>query len=987
MRKPFKRAELFLSVSMLCAACGVHASAHAQGASVDAGPSSQGSQAEKAKNTAKSDELEEVIVTGTSIRGAPPVGSNVITVGREAIEATSVQSAQQLLKLVPAITGMGSAGQGGYGTFDSSYGNSPNIHGLGGVSSNSTLILIDGHRIPLTGIARNLADPNILPPSVLDRLEVMPEGASSVYGSDAVAGVVNFVTRRGFDGFEANAQGGYGDSYHTYSGGFLGGKTWEGGSALLSYSYSYFGNLSQGERPYTLANHLAAGGYNFGNFACAPATIQPRNTTSIYTYPYTGTPTSNAQFNAPCDSSRYSDLLPQEKRNSVMLKLDHDITDNLAAGVDILYSSRANVLNIPMGSVTATVYGPGSANVSQINPFFVAPVGSTATAETVRFDASGLLGTTAQIASGVNTFYAFGHLEYHIANNWLVTASTLIGTDRSYSNTIGGLCPSCALLALNGTVNQTGSTTAPPVPGTGISVSNLPLTLGNALDPFHPAASNLTSPAVRARLIDTGTSQEANQGIEQFGLKTDGTLFAMPSGDVKLAGGVEYTTYSDRPQSTTSLNIGPTTTGSRFQAYHYTREVKSAYVETLVPLVGPAMNVPFVRKLELNLSGRYDGYNDFGSTTNPKFALNWQINDSLKVRGNVARSFVAPPMSTVGSNGQGTGNYGSAVISFGQFQVPLARYPAAQSIPACATAVTVCAFNTTAVPGMIITGVNPNLVPQTGRSWSGGIDFKPTFRPDLTLSATYWHTELRGGVTSPIPALALNSTGFASLLTIYPNGATPAQVAAFAGSRPQLGPLPAPIYFSYNYLNQNALNLWVEGIDAEIRYSPQLSWGSISSGVATTYKTRFDQQVGSGSPVFSVLNTTGFNSTFPSERFDLRADVGMQVARFAAIAYLNYTGPYLDWSSTAINPVVRNAAGVPAGGGDHIGSFTTVDAHLSYSPGAFLKGTQVFLDVTNLFDRNPPFVNRNSSTQGYGYDSFLASPIGRVFTVGVRGKF
>src|SRR5882757_1886931 len=986
MRKRFKSAELFLSVITLCAAWGAHSSAHAQGASDAAGPASQDSQPEKTKNTAKSDELEEVIVTGTSIRGAQPVGSNVITVGREAIEATSVQSAQQLLKLVPAITGMGSAGQGGYGTFDSSYGNSPNIHGLGGVSSNSTLILIDGHRIPLTGIARNLADANIVPPSVLDRVEVMPEGASSVYGSDAVAGVINFVTRRGFDGFEANAQVGYGDSYHTYSGGFLGGKAWEGGSALLSYSYSYPGNLSQGERPYTLANHLAAGGYNFGSFACAPATIQPRNTTSIYTYPYTGAPTSNAQSNAPCDSSRYNDLLPQEKRNSVMLKLAHDITDNLAAGADILYSSRSSVLNVPLGTVTATVCGPGSANVSQINPFFVAPVGSTATAETVRFDASGLLGTTAQIASGVNTFYAFGHLEYHIANNWLVTASTLIGTDRSYSNTIGGLCPSCALLALNGTVNQAGSTTSPPVPGTGISVSNLPLTLGNALDPFHPAATNRTSPAVRAQLIDAGTSQEANQGIEQFGLKTDGTLFAMPSGDVKLAGGVEYTTYSDRPQATTSLNIG--SVGSRFQAYHYTREVKSAYVETLLPLVGPAMNVPFVRKLEVNLSGRYDGYNDFGSTTNPKFALNWQINDSLKLRGNVARSFVAPPMSTVGSNGLGMGtNYGNAIISFGQFQVPLDRYPAARLIPACATAVTVCTFNTAAVPGMIITGVNPNLVPQTGRSWSVGMDFKPTFRPDLALSATYWHNELHGGVTSPIPALALNSTGFASLLTIYPNGATPAQVAAFAGYRPQVGPLPAPIYFSYDFRNQNALNLWVEGIDAEIRYSPQLSWGSISSGVATTYKTRFDQQVGSGSPVFSVLNTTGFNSTFPSERFDLRADVGVQVARFAATAYVNYTGPYLDWSSTAVNPVVVNAAGVPAGGGDHIGSFTTVDAHLSYSLGAFLKGTQVFLDVTNLFDRNPPFVNRYSPTQGYGYDSFLASPIGRVFTVGARGKF
>lgn len=171
------------------------------------------------------EKLEEVVVTGSSIRGAPPVGSNVITVGREAIEATSVQSAQQLLKLVPAITGMGSAGQGAYGSFDTgSGGDSPNIHGLGGVSSSSTLTLIDGHRIPLTGIIRNLADPNILPPNAVERVEVMPEGASSVYGSDAVAGVINFITRKHFDGVEVDAQGGKGDSYTSYSGGFVGGK-------------------------------------------------------------------------------------------------------------------------------------------------------------------------------------------------------------------------------------------------------------------------------------------------------------------------------------------------------------------------------------------------------------------------------------------------------------------------------------------------------------------------------------------------------------------------------------------------------------------------------------------------------------------------------------------------------------------------------------------------------------------------------------------
>jgi len=455
---------------------------------------------------------------------------------------------------------------------------------------------------------------------------------------------------------------------------------------------------------------------------------------------------------------------------------------------------------------------------------------------------------------------------------------------------------------------------------------------------------------------------------------------------VKLAGGVEYTTYSDRPQATTSLNIG--SVGSRFQAYHYTREVKSAYVETLLPLVGPAMNVPFVRKLELNLSGRYDGYNDFGSTTNPKFALNWQINDSLKVRGNVARSFVAPPMSTVGSNGQGTARTTATRSSVsGSFQVPLARYPSAALIPACATAVTVCAFNTTAVPGMIITGVNPNLVPQTGRSWSGGIDFKPTFRPDLTLSATYWHTELHGGVTSPIPALALNSTGFASLLTIYPNGATPAQVAAFAGSRPQLGSLPAPIYFSYDYRNQNALNLWVEGIDAEIRYSPQLSWGSISQ------RSRHNVQ--------DAVRSAGWQRQSRLQRSEhdrLQLDVPFGAVRFARrrrhagrplrrhrLCQLH--GPLLGLVEHGDQPGGGQRG--PRSGGRRRSYWLVRHGRRTslVQPGAFLKGTQVFLDVTNLFDRNPPFVNRNSSTQGYGYDSFLTSPIGRVFTVGVRGKF
>jgi iron complex outermembrane receptor protein len=695
-------------------------------------------------------------------------------------------------------------------------------------------VLIDGHRIPLNGILRNLADPNIVPPNAIERLDVMPEGASSIYGSDAVAGVINFVTRKRFDGLEINGQAGFADGYNSENGGFIGGKTWEGGSALLAYSHSSRSALSQADRPFTFTNHLEAGGSNFGSFACSPATIQPRGTTSIYTYPYSGAPLSNAQRNAPCDSSRFNDLLPNDKRDSVMLKFEHELTDRLTAGVDVVYSSSKDIARIPRGSVTATVFGPGSANANQINPFFQAPTGVNTSAETVRFDASELLGSGAETRSGSDTFYAFGRFQYRIGNNWLVTANMLVGNTRSFSDTSGTLCASCALLALNGTLNQTGAITSPSVPGTGITVVNLPLTPANALDPFRYAATNRTSAQVLAGLTDSNSSSSAAQNIQQYTLKADGPLHAVPAGDVKLAGGIEYKFYDDRPQSTSSLNIGPASRGSQFLEFLYTRNVKSALTEVLLPLVDADMKVPFVRGLELNISGRYDNYSDFGSTTNPKFAVNWQIAEGLKVRGNVARSFVAPPMTTVGAHGSSPD---SAYFSsnLGIFQVPLDRYPAARQIPACANAVTTCAFNTAAVPGIQINGANPNLRPQTGRSWSIGVDLAPSFMRDFTLSATYWHDDFHGGVTSPIPALALNSSGFASLLTIYPNGATPAEVAAFAGGRPQTSTLPSPVYFTYNFLQENALNLTVEGIDADIRYSPKLTWGSISSGVAATY--------------------------------------------------------------------------------------------------------------------------------------------------------
>ena len=177
--------------SSIIAALGVSGTAAAQDAANSAAPN-----------------VEEIVVTGSSLRGVAPVGSNLVTIGRDDIENTGAQTVQQILKTVPSIVGLQSAGQAAYGSFDGAGTNAPTIHGLGASASNSTLILLNGHRMPVSGINHVLADPNIVAPLALERVEVLADGASSVYGSDAVAGVVNFITRRNVDGFEASLQTG-----------------------------------------------------------------------------------------------------------------------------------------------------------------------------------------------------------------------------------------------------------------------------------------------------------------------------------------------------------------------------------------------------------------------------------------------------------------------------------------------------------------------------------------------------------------------------------------------------------------------------------------------------------------------------------------------------------------------------------------------------------------------------------------------------------
>jgi outer membrane receptor protein involved in Fe transport len=185
--------------------------------------------------------LEEIVVTGTYIRGVAPA-SPVITITSADIENSGASTAGEVLRELPeSFAGgqqstIGTNGQGPYQNLSNfNYSDSANLRGFG---SNSTLVLINGHRAPVTGL-QDSVDISAVPLPAIDRVEVVTDGASALYGSDAVGGVVNFILKKDYSGAESRAEFGI----PTESGGFtqrygqLFGTTWEGGSALMSYQY------------------------------------------------------------------------------------------------------------------------------------------------------------------------------------------------------------------------------------------------------------------------------------------------------------------------------------------------------------------------------------------------------------------------------------------------------------------------------------------------------------------------------------------------------------------------------------------------------------------------------------------------------------------------------------------------------------------------------------------------------------------------------
>ncbi|MFM6854272.1 MAG: TonB-dependent receptor plug domain-containing protein, partial [Sphingopyxis sp.] len=451
----------------------------------------------------------DIVVTGTSIRGEAPVGSSLIQLGRADIEATSATTATQIIREVPQIFSFGvtdSARNQSGGAGNIVYGNSINIRGIGPYA---TLTLLNGRRPVPQGTLGASVDPGNIPAIALERVEIIADGASAVYGSDAVAGVANLILRRRYDGVGADVQYGWADGYSEFNANMIVGADWGSGRFTLAGQHSYRSALAGVDRDYYRSDLTALGGKNYTTTSCNPGNIQIGATT--YAIPAGGATAANLVAGTlnRCDTIKPTDILPQQETNSLSFTLDQEVTDGMRVFIDALWARREGFRRSAVATQTLVV--------PTTNAFFVAPAGATLAAcpasagvaagtrcENILYNFAGLFpGGVATSAIQSDVWQITGGVDFDLSDTWHLNNYYTFGKDHDHVYSVG----------------------------TGVDAANLAAALrsadpATALNPFGTAGGN--SAATIASVFDNLTDTDGRASFIDAGISMNGALFALP---------------------------------------------------------------------------------------------------------------------------------------------------------------------------------------------------------------------------------------------------------------------------------------------------------------------------------------------------------------------------------------------------------------------------------------------------------------------------
>ncbi|HEX6834810.1 MAG TPA: TonB-dependent receptor, partial [Rudaea sp.] len=777
----------------------------------------------------KSQSLETIVVTGSNIRRVDIETANpVVTIDRAQIQASGKVNIGDLVQDLPSIAGNAmnpNVNNGGGGFAGVS---------LRGLGSNRTLLLMNGHRIPF-----QLQDLNLLPVSIVERVEVLNDGASAVYGSDAIGGVVNIITRTNYQGAEFGADWGQADkddgtrkAVHA-----IFGQTTDKGSIVFGLQYDKQDPVSAANRDYSRNAQYAyntsinphggsartPGGAFFvpadsaiaNQLGCTVLTLTgnqlPSKTTAPAASDFRCYDSQNDGFNFQAVGNY--DLIPNE-RTGVFLLGSYKLTDSVEAYTELLYHKM--VAHTQQAPYPFDLFSNGlivPAN-QYYNPFGVDFGQTRSNTIAMRLSSLGNRGTSLSVTTelaNAGLKGAFGESAWnwdaHISYGKLTNETQLL----NYINV-------AAIAADFGCTTAPGAGNCTPIDIFNQSDPNtLAILKGAKIDPFTTTLYQMKS-------------AEAS---------VNGPLpFSLPAGDIQLAVGANYrkeyldgrvdplinTTYGTDASGAPNLSCpGPSSICTSPAQGGF--NVKEAYAELLIPVL---KDVPFARSLNIDLGDRWSKYSNFGSTSNWKAAIEWRPIDDLLLRGTASKVFRAPTPTNLFA-----GPAADAPTAID----PCAGNPGAASNRACQ------GYN---VPPQVfsqLTGYvmgsqfaashglsTAILQPEFGKSFDYGFVYDPSWLPGFSVNADYYRITLNN--------LIVSGVGIAqTILTQCFNtqGAICSNIV-----RGTDGSIKFVVESAFN-----SGNLTDQGFDVGAHYRlPTNSWGNFRFGVDATYIEKYNVDQG-----------------------------------------------------------------------------------------------------------------------------------------------
>jgi iron complex outermembrane receptor protein len=888
-------------------------------------------------------QLERVEITGSSIKRidaetALPV--QVIT--RDQIQKSGVTNVEQLLQTVSAVSsssGLTTASSSGATTGSIS---AVSLHGL---SSLRTLVLINGRRVAPYGVGFTQdsvsVDVNAIPLAAIERVEVLKDGASALYGSDAIAGVINFILRQEFKGVEATGE--YGDttdggaSFKRATGTFgIGNLASDGYNVMFVASYQKEGALfgsdrsfaNNGIRPFE-GNDTTSGNTFPGNIVpYNPVTGQvggslggtrnPSAPTGCLA-PYSTLDTFLSSVACRFDPAPLVTLIPAADRASLFASAKFAITPDVQAYAEGSYNRNTTHVVIQPVPLSDQFALP-STNVLCGQ----APYNATASGPC----------QAAIVVMPSSPFYpaAYAQSQYGGTPDLLVRYRDALSGNRDFTDV--SEAPR-VVIGVKGTVSGwdfdlNGLYTESKVrehvnSGFPFYSQLMPLLNSGTVNLFGPNTPDVAAAAQADGF--TGDAFTVKSSLTSLQGKASKDLWQLPAGPVGFAAGVEGRKEKYDYTPSTAIETGDIAGyGGNFLPVDKSRNVGAVYSE---------INVPIIKNLEADGAVRYDHYEGVGGSFNPKASMRYQPIPQILLRGSYGKGFRAPSLQDLyAQNTQG--------VSPSGLSDPKRCSPPLQSPPAGGNSSTDCL---TQFP--VTFGGNTQLSPEKSRNLTLGTVLEPI--KTVSLAVDYFRVRVENTIVNGVDAATIlaNPDQFSQLIVRGPAGSDG---------------LPGHIT---NILQTN-LNLGItkiSGFDADVKWRiPAGDWGRFTLTGSGTYFDRFDSQ--------------NLDGSFSGGVDTINATSGGVIPRLKTYLSLDWSlGP---WSATfaqnfqkGYNDVPSNATGEPR----RVRDYVTYDTQATYEA---WKTWRFTLGAHNLFNQPPPYSNIGGTVEFQsGYDAQYADPRGR----------